>query len=816
MKKNKIAVIFISVILFLIPFFWMKPGEMDLGGDFSRLYFYDPVNYLKNFGLYSIFPEGTNRVEPNQFYLPFLLVLIAAKSLFNYPYILISIINGLKLAVSFLSIYLIVKEFISFWKPKSNFFTIEAPAIIAGLFYLSTPAVMANMDKALLSHDQVFLNPLIFYLVLRYLLTGKYGYLWFAIGTSFIFAANFAWFSAPPFFAFYPLALLFLFLYVRLIRHKSLPWRGIIAGIIFMLGLHAFHLIPEAVSLLDKGSYTNLRFFDQQAIIHEGLEYFNGVLPISKLSIFFLLPPMMPELTILAILAPLLMIFGLKLNHPKQKDILLTAFFFLITFFLISAKITNLGVELYRRLFYIPGFSMFRNFIGQWQFIYAFFFALLLGQSLARVLARLGKQAWVIFTLSVIVIIALSWKLYDGESMNKTHFTSSGVKIVMRMDPKYEQFLAYVRSLPGDGKILMLPFSDYAAQVLHGTNNGAYVGPSMISYLAGKSDFSGYNRMLPFSEIFLYLARTKNYSALKQILAILNVKYIFYNSDPNVYDNIFPKYPYSYVRKSLPSSQAELANFVQNIAGEKLYQNSYYQLYLTDSAVYLPQIYIPQILEFYEYNPAEWDGKADPLFLGKTSNDALKAYLLEDDCRRLFNKMQCQKERIFSSNGVGKMEFYRLNPTQYKIKITGATAPYFLVFANMFHRDWKAYLQLITSGDYQSDFRVHDLWETRSLKPLPEERHFKMNGYANGWYIIPEDTQGKTEYIIILEMIQQRIFYVSLVISAVALVLFCGLGLVLLRKADLTKTAAIIFPKDKGSASSSRQITAARVRQGKR
>ncbi len=249
MRKSVIVAIF--VILFIIPFFWMKPRQMDIGGDFSRLYFYDPVNYLKNFSLYSIFPEGTNRVESNQFYLPYLLMLTAIKSIVKSPYFVISLANSLKLAVSFLSIYLILKEFISFWKPKPNFLSTDIPAILAGLFYLSTFAVMDNMDKALLSHDQVFLNPLIFYLLLRFMLTQKMKFLWTAIVITLLFSGNFAWFSAPPFFSFYPLAILFLLLYVRIIRHKTIPWKGIIIGIIFTLGLHAFHIIPEAASLLD-------------------------------------------------------------------------------------------------------------------------------------------------------------------------------------------------------------------------------------------------------------------------------------------------------------------------------------------------------------------------------------------------------------------------------------------------------------------------------------------------------------------------------------------------------------------------------------
>ena len=51
---------------------------------------------------------------------------------------------------------------------------------------------------------------------------------------------------------------------------------------------------------------------------------------------------------------------------------MLIAIFFFTTLYLSSANITQIAVELYRMLFYIPGFSMFRVFYGQWQWVHAF------------------------------------------------------------------------------------------------------------------------------------------------------------------------------------------------------------------------------------------------------------------------------------------------------------------------------------------------------------------------------------------------------------------------------------------------------------
>ena len=70
--------------------------------------------------------------------------------------------------------------------------------------------------------------------------------------------------------------------------------------------------------------------------------------------------------------------------------------------------------------------------------------------------------------------------------MNKIHTQSDNVRMTFAMDPKYEETLAFIRSLPDDGKILTLPLTDAYSQVLAGKNGGAYVGTSTISQLTGK------------------------------------------------------------------------------------------------------------------------------------------------------------------------------------------------------------------------------------------------------------------------------------------------------------------------------------------
>ena len=64
MKRTIIIVI--CVLLFIVPFFWISPGELEMGGDSNRLFLYDPGSYLQVNALYSVEPQGVGKVASNQ------------------------------------------------------------------------------------------------------------------------------------------------------------------------------------------------------------------------------------------------------------------------------------------------------------------------------------------------------------------------------------------------------------------------------------------------------------------------------------------------------------------------------------------------------------------------------------------------------------------------------------------------------------------------------------------------------------------------------------------------------------------------------
>jgi hypothetical protein len=431
---------------------------------------------------------------------------------------------------------------------KKNIKYIHHVAVVSGIFYVVSFGSLQMAffwDRALFTHDQIFLNPVIFFLLLKFFLTNKYMYLWTFLLISFIFSTNFSLLgSAPPLFAFYPIAILFLFLYVSFFGRKNFSLKSVVIGSIFFLGIHAFHLLAEIISLLDKGSASNSLIFDKKNIEAEGVGYFTAVHQHGQAIINLLVPSENKFLTWTSLISPCVVIFGLIL-HKKNKKFLLIAIFFIITFFLVTANITNVGFEFYKRLFYLPGFAMFRNFYTQWMYIFIFFYSLLLGFSVYTIVLKLKPYyAKLFFYVLIGLYIVAGIPLFDGSLVNQTIRASNNIPTTLGMDPHYEQTLTFIRRLPDDGKVMALPLTDVFRQVIYGKDGGAYEGPSTLLALTDKYSFVGYQHFgykdnASYAEDVLKYTREKNYDRLLSIFKTLNIRYILHDTDPRVYEKGF-------------------------------------------------------------------------------------------------------------------------------------------------------------------------------------------------------------------------------------------------------------------------------------
>lgn len=594
--KRKFFPSVISILCFIIPFFWLKPGFMDLGGDSSRLYFYDPLRYLFNYSLFAVSPSGAGGENIGYMSIPFVALLVVAKRIFVSSTVLISTVHGFSLAASFLFVYLSIVQLLHTSMKGERLK--ELAALAGGLLYVFSPISIFGWDKVLITHNYVFLNPVMFYLMLRYMVTDRFFYLFWALLVTFIFSANFSFAAAPVFFAFYPATVVLLFVYKRWVLDQAIHWKQLGAAFIVFILLQAFHLMPQIASMVTPGSVIYSAVFSSVGKFDRGLGYFSSIAPSIKTSINVLLIPQMMEASkflIFMIVLPLTVILGfLRIGKEEQrfkKTLLLIGAFFIVIFFFATGNITDLGLSVYKKLFILPGFSIFRNFYGQWAGAYLFYYAVIFGLALSVVL-EVYKKAKMWLLVFVFLLLVNAWQFINGSLTNPLLWDSDNIRIAMNMDPVFTKALLYIRQLPADGKVLTLPITDFGYQIVAGKDTGAYQGPSMISYLAGKQDFSGTGEFGRYRELFLESVRDGNIDELKRILGILNIRYVFYTSDQRVYD-AFPAFPYNDVRKYFPKRQKEYARFVESLALRLVasFDNRFY-IYELPSENVAPRIYI--------------------------------------------------------------------------------------------------------------------------------------------------------------------------------------------------------------------------------
>lgn len=801
-RVSKALLLIICSVLCILPFIWLHPSELELGGDSNRLFLYNPGAYLRAESLFSVEPDGIGHVRPDQALIPFLLLLQLIYTVSHSPYLLMSLLNSIKMVGSFYFVYLVIVELLKPHGTKRDAFISDIAGMVAGLWYAFSPSVGSNMHVALLTHNQVFLNPLMFYLLLRFFVTQRDFYLWILLGVTFLFSPNFSLIAPPPPFAFYPLSLAFIGLYTVLVARTAIPWKKLGIGLCLFLGLHAFHILPIISYVFDPSSYFHTRVFDSAVGQNDALNYFNAVLGLGKVSKNIFYSYADPAIRWTTIVAPLMIVAGFLVGKKIKKDLLLISVFYLVTLFLISANITTVGLNFYRRLFDIPGFGMFRVFYGQWQWVYAFFYSLLLGYMIRVVFSKLRMRYIVLCSCVLLFVITYSsWEFVSGSIFRTPHRGSNNVTSVIRLNPDYERTLAFIRTIPNDGKFINFPFTDYIYQVVPGMNNGAYIGVSPTAYLLGRRDFSGYPGLYPFPDQFLQLIKEKNYSAIQQLFGILNIRYIFYDTDPKAYTQSFPEFPYSLIRALVPDAKS-LEELVGNLASKKVFEAGVYRIYEIDTQKYLPHFYVP--LTVHTYIPVEKNESEKAsisLSAGESHTDPRLAYITSQVCMNALRSIKSCAETVSFGDQIPAISYKRINPVKYRVHIAGSVSPYILIFSDAYNRDWNAYVLPasgppdtvvekyfhgdISESAHKNIFYDANTFETMHVKSLPQTQHFMANGYANAWYIGPEDGLGK-DYDLIIEMKQQRYFYYGLGISVISVGIFLIIGLMIFVKSLLT------------------------------
>jgi hypothetical protein len=325
---------------------------------------------------------------------------------------------------------------------------------------------------------------------------------------------------------------------------------------------------------------------------------------------------------------------------------------------------------------------------------------------------------------------------------------------------------------PDDYRVLYLPMT---APLKY--NNSTYDGLDPVIGYSEKATLGNY-QMDQFTQ-GLSLAVYNSSKDVQNLMNLLSIKYVFYRYN---YTSTVSKYlgegsllyfdnkPYNIslswtntnLLKTINQSDLDLVNRTRDLL-----------IYEDRSA--LPHVYAAakariidgSISDMFEtISSRNYNTDQSVIFLSKQTNGE-QMQLLDD--------IQNASSGIIKENAYpSSLEYIKINPTKYMVRISNATQPFFLVFNEGYDPRWKAYVGDGNSHlkgsdvDNGSRFDLGDIAYLIDQKPLEDRNHLEANGYGNAWLIEPQsiakDKDGN--FIIILYFLPQSLYYTGLIVSA--------------------------------------------------
>lgn len=687
--KNKFWKYLIILLPLLTLLFWTK--NLQIGGDDSKLYYYFPFEYFKNFSTKII---SDNQAGSLGFYFSqsYTAVIVLFLSFVKPVVKNGQFLQGLSFSANvFISSLFFWKLFKQISKKSSDVVT-----FVATMSYTTSSfSYFTVWNHQLFSVYLLSYLPILLYFIFRFHDTKKYSYLFSLLLISFVF--SFTFFSIPWIFA---SAIIFSpFILSNLVTAKSYFVRFIfiVLPLVVLLNAHwLFHFIyaPFSVEsnqsdiisdvtstkLSDASAYNitaisrnNSLFYPINQTFHKSIQedfgwktlpvfekYYNNFIPLNFVFIFVITLCLLLE------------------NRTKEKKMLLISLSsWLISLYFFTVNIGNWGLPLFLKFNeLIPGFSMFRNMQDKFGIGLALSGALLIGLSLDTLLKKTKERSAMKILLSLVLLVtALNVYPFIKGELIKLPFGTS-VDIYNRLKNTEEQVFTVIHGFDGidkNNKILWFPLNtaNYVLIKDKYVDKQVYAGVSPLSLLSEYSDFDG---LLSFNEqqrqLILYLLNNQKYRELGELFKTLNIGYVAlydFNSE-----NIEQSYLFSIIQPGDFYKKQKEEKLLQIILGEKIKSvDEYYTIYKINDNFSNQKIYTTNS---YDEIP-------------------------NSDANTTFSKIDSHK---------------------YKIGITNLTEKKKLVFLDPYHDKWQLYL-----GD-------------QIKNPIIKGQHDLVFNYANGWEIDPQ------------------------------------------------------------------------------
>lgn len=394
------------------------------------------------------------------------------------------------------------------------------------------------------------------------------------------------------------------------------------------------------------------------------------------------------------------------------------------------------------------------------------------------------------FSYSVMLAFTVNY-IYNLNKIKIYTFTS--ILLILGIIIAYNPFI-YMEDF--DGQIQTYNFDNYDISLMDGYQgsgenyrvlylpmiqpfkyeNNTYNGIDPVISYSKKPTMGNYVNS-EFIKYFALILHNDTYGNIDNLLDLLSIKYIFFRNNylsmvPNylnqgrydVYDEIYDIRPI-WTNKNLYDTlineeEITLINKNKNIL-------------VFENRNYFPSIYsVPTITSVNSINDFHLTLK-----FNKFQKEKQNIIVLSQNQNKTIPQVHSSSRPHILSQ--------QLNPTKYKLKIENAKEPFYLIFSETYHSGWQAYINTdtvqctpiteyenvnVTECQYESKFFEINYLTRIFSESIPEEKHYVSNGYANAWYIDPQELGTGENFIVTLYFKPQSYFYLGFIISGLTFI----------------------------------------------